>query len=92
MTTNRSPLRVLKAQAEKIAATIKAADRGDPVPATFAEKLAEARERETVRVGIVMDDKVVKIDIAWATIRSTSKAGLTEYILGLMRETRRAVH
>lgn len=91
MTTKRSPLRVLEAQAEKIAATIKAAERGEPVPATFAEKLVEAREKETVSVGIVMDDKVVKLDLPWATIRSTSKSGLAEYILGLMRETRRVV-
>lgn len=91
MTTKSSPLRVLRAQAKKIAAAIKAAERGEPVPATFAQKLAEARDKETVSVGIIMDDKVVKLDLSWATIRSTSEAGLAEYVLGLMRETRRIV-
>lgn len=86
MTTKRSPLRQLKAQADKIAATLKAGERRE-----VAFK-GDARERDKTKVGIVMDDKVITIEIAWRTIRETSETGLAEYILRLMREQRDAVH
>ena len=92
MTTKNSPLRALKAQADKIAAMICAAERGEAIDARFAEKLAAARDKEAFRVGIVMDDKVITIDLPWSVIRSSGRVGLAEYILGLMRETRRVVN
>lgn len=88
MTTKNSPLRVLKAQADKIAATIKAAERGEKIDVRFAEKIDAARNTPSFKVGIVMDDKIITIDMPWATIRSTSEVGLSEYILKQMRETR----
>lgn len=82
MTTKHSPLRRLKAQADEIAATLKAGERG---AIAFKD---DARRKETTRVGIVMDDKVITLEIAWSTIRETSEAGLSEYVLKLMREQR----
>jgi len=88
MTTRSSPLRVLKAQADKVAATLKAFERGEPVEARFAAQIQAARSRERFKLGIVMDDKVITIDLPWATINSTGEVGLSEYILKLMREQR----
>jgi hypothetical protein len=92
MTTKHSPLRVLKGQADKIAETLKRAERGEIVEARFAQKIEAARSNETFKVGIVMDDKVITIEMPWATIRSTSEVGLAEYILDQMREARNVVN
>lgn len=92
MTTKHSPLSALKAQADKIAATLKAAERGDKIDARFAEKIAEARTKASFKTGIVMDDKVIIVEMPWTTIRETTEAGLAEYILGQMREARDAVN
>lgn len=92
MTTKHSPFRLLRLQADKIAATLKAAERGDKIDARFAEKIAEARTRDSFKCGVVMDDKVLILELPWATVRSTSEAGLSEYIVRQMRESRDAVH
>lgn len=92
MTTKHSPLRVLKAQADKIAATIKAAERGEKIDVRFAEKINAARHKDGFKIGIIMDDKTIILEILWATIRSTSEVGLAEYILKQMRETRETQH
>jgi len=92
MTTAHSPLRILKAQADKIAATLKAAERGEKIDVRFAEKLEAARGKESFKVGIVMDDKIITITMPWAAIQSTNEAGLSEYIINQMREARDAVH
>jgi hypothetical protein len=86
MTTARSPLRVLKAQSDAIAKTIKASERGEPIAPAFAAKLAEAMGRDEFVVGVVMDDKFLKITLPWVTIRNSSESGLSEYILKHMRE------
>lgn len=91
MTTSQSPLSVLKAQADAIAKTIKSAERGEKVDVRFAEKIEAARDKESFKVGIVMDDKVITIEMPWATIRKTSEVGLAEYILRQMREARDTV-
>ena len=92
MTTKHSPLSALKARADKIAATIKAAGRGEKIDVRFAEKIEAARGKESFKVGIVMDDKIITIEMPWATIRATSEAGLSEYIVRQMREARDAVN
>ncbi len=92
MTTKHSPLRVLKAQADQIAAALKAAERGEKIDVRLAEKIAAARANESFKVGIVMDDKIITIEMPWATIRSTSEVGIAEYILKQMREERDAVN
>ena len=88
MTTKNSPLRELKAQADKIAATLAAAERGEVIDPHFAARLHEARLKDVVTVGIVMDDKVIKIDLPWTLIKSTGEVGMSEYILRQMRESR----
>ena len=44
------------------------------------------------KIGIVMNDKVVTIEMPWATIRITSEAGLSEYVVRQMRESRNAAN
>jgi hypothetical protein len=88
MTTAQSPLRVLKAQADHIAKTIKAAERGEPIAPEFAAKLAEARARDSFVAGVLMDDKILKITLPWVTIRESSEVALAEFILKHMREAR----
>lgn len=86
MTTKHSPLNQLRKQADTIAAKLKAAERGE-----IAFK-GDARQKDVTKVGIVMDDKIITLEIAWDTIRGTSEVGLSEYVLRLMREQRDVVH
>lgn len=88
MTTKDSPLRVLKAQADKIARTLVDAERGVFHDNHFAQKWREARSRDVIKMGILMDDKVITLDIPWTTIQSTGEVGMSEYILRQMRELR----
>ena len=86
MTTKNSSVSALKVQARKIAALLKAAERGDKIDARYAEKIAAARAKGAFKVGIAMDDKIITVELPWATIQETSEAALVEYIVGLMRE------
>jgi hypothetical protein len=88
MTTKHSSLSQLKAQADYIAQMLKAFERGEKIDVKFAEKIEAARGKETFKIGIVMDDKVITLDIPWSTLRGTSETGLALYILNQMRETR----
>lgn len=92
MTTKHSPLSALKAQAEKIAAVLKAAERGEKIDIRFAEKIEAARAKECFKIGIVMDDKVITIEMPWATIRDTSERGISEYIVRQMKEARDVIN
>lgn len=92
MTTKHSPLRALKAQSDKIAAVMKAASRGEVVDPRFADKIREALKTDVFKTGIVMDDKVITIEMPLAMIRETSEAGLSEYLLKHMRETRDTIN
>lgn len=88
MTTTRSLFGTLKVQADKIAAALKAAERNEKIN----EKIVAARDKEIFKIGIMMDDKVITIEMPWATIRGTSEAGLAEYILKQMRGSPDIVH
>lgn len=92
MTTRYSSLRELTAQADKIAAVLKAAERGEKIDVLFAEKIEAARKQAEFKVGIVMDDRLVKIEISWATIGSMTETGLAKWILDLMRGARGTAH
>lgn len=92
MTTASSPLHALKAQADKIAAMLKKAERGEMPAVAHSGKIAAARARDSTTFGVVMDDKVLKITMTWATIRETSAAGISEFIVKQMRESRDAVN
>lgn len=91
MTTKHSPISALKAQADKIAAMLKAAERGEKIDVRFAEKVAATRAKENFNIGIVMDDKIITIDMPWFTIRNSSEAELSEYLVRQMREARDTV-
>lgn len=91
MTTAHSPLRVLKAQADHIAKLVKAISRGENPTEDRGGKLAAARNRDSVKFGVVMDDKVLTIDMTWVTIRETSEVGISEFILKQMRDARDTV-
>ena len=87
MTTKDSSIGELKVQADMIASMLKAAERGSKFNGPFGEKVEEARrDKDSLQIGIVMDDKLITVDIPWATIRDTGEAGLSEYILKQMRE------
>lgn len=85
MTTSRSPLKRLRRDATHIAALLKSVERGEPNAADVGGKIAEARKHESVIFGVAMDDKFLKIEMTWATIRDTSEAGITEFIVKKMR-------
>lgn len=91
MTTAQSPLHKLKAQADRIAAHLKAVERGDPVPDPTG-KIAASRAGDSTTFAIAMDDKILTITMAWSTIRETSEAGIAEYILKHMRGAGDAVN
>ena len=71
---------------------LKAVDRGEKVDVRFAEKIEAARGKESIKFGVVMDDKIVTIDMPWTTLRATSEVGLAEYILKQMRGARHVVN
>lgn len=92
MTTKDSPLAALAAQAVKIARTLKAAESGSKVDRFSAEKVAAARVKPNVKFGVVMDDKTIVIDMPWAKVRDTDEAGLAQYIVDKMQESKDAKH
>lgn len=86
MTTKNSPVARLRAQAQKIAKTLKDAERGKSGASDPGGKLAASLAKGEVTVGVVMDDKVIQITMPWATVRQTDEAALVEFILVQMRE------
>lgn len=88
MTTLLSPLRALKAQADRIARNLKEIESGKRIAPDPAGKLAEARKHDEMIFGIVMDDKIVKITIPWKTIREFGEVALSEFVLKQMKGTR----
>ncbi len=88
MTTKHSPLRVLKAQADTIAAALKAAERGEKIASDPAGKIAASIAKGIVKFAVAMDDKIISIEMPWSTIRETSEVGIAEFILKHMREQR----
>ena len=82
---------ILFLQADNIAKTLKAAERGEKIDFRFAEKVKAARKTDSFTAGIVMDDKIIKITLPWTLIRETSESGLAEWILKQMRGHRDTV-
>lgn len=85
MTTSQSPIELLKAQADAIAKSLKAASRGEKVANDPAGKIAASLTRGYFKAGIVMDDKIITLDIPWSTIRETDEATLSAWIVEHMR-------
>ena len=72
MTTSLSPIVDLQRQARIIAGTLK-------------QRAELDQAKPTVAFGIAMDDKVFRIEMAWAKIRETEEAALAEFVLKHMR-------
>ena len=83
MSTSNSPVAKLREEAKRIAENLKAAESGKI--ADIGGKLAAARKAGSMKVGIVMDDKVITLDLPMATIRDTGEVALTEMIFKFMR-------
>ncbi|MCK1577834.1 hypothetical protein [Bradyrhizobium sp. 174] len=92
MTTSQSPLRVLKAQASNIAHLLKVVERGDNVTEDAGGKIAASLAKGVAKVAIAMDEKVIILDIAWSTVKTSSEVALAEYVLKLMRGSRETSH
>jgi hypothetical protein len=86
MTTARSPLRVLKAQADRIAKMLKAIERGEDGRADVGGKIAAARAKASVSFAVAMDDKVVKVELSWTAIHTASESQIAKFILEQMTE------
>lgn len=71
MTTADSPIAALKAQADKIAAALKNCQ--DLVHPNAMTKF-----------GIVMDDKLITVEMSWMTIRTLTQIEISDFILGHM--------
>ena len=91
MTNSHSPLRILKAQADKIAQKIKAAERGELSADDPYGKIAAALDKPSVKFGVVMDDKVITLEMDWNTIKGSGEVALSEMILRHMRGARETV-
>jgi hypothetical protein len=83
MTTSRSPHHRLKAQADGIARSMKAAQRGEVSDPRLLEAL---RSKPTLKTGVVMDDKIIRIELSWDMIRDIGETELSEMILEQMQK------
>jgi hypothetical protein len=86
MSTALSPLRVLKRQADRIAATLKQIERGEVSDA----KIEAARAKSFIKFGVAMDDKFISVEMPWDTIRENSEGSLSDDVLKRMLEKRGA--
>lgn len=87
MTTSRSPLRAIKQQADRVARVLKAADRGE-YAGVDGEKMRASEARGFVRFALVMDDKTLVVEMAWAAIREASESAISAYLVKCMKEQR----
>ena len=92
MTTSRSPLRKLQAQADRMAQVLKATARGQIVEVVGQVPFVRREDQPVVKFMIAMDDKVFTIEMAWALIDTTSEASLSAFIMKQMRGEREKVH
>lgn len=86
MTTKNSPPSQLRAQAHKIADSLKRAARGEKVANDPAGKIEASKARGFIDFAIAMDDKILKIQIPWTTINELAFPLLCDFIYDQMRE------
>jgi len=86
MTTSRSPISVLRAQARKIAAALKASARGEKIAHDPVGKIEGSKTKGSVKFAIAMDDGNRIIEMKWDTIRLCSEEALAEFIVQKMRK------
>lgn len=92
MTTAESPMWKLRQQARTCARALKKAERGEGFVIDPAGKMDAARRKPDVTFAVVMDDKTLRITMAWRVIRETTEDGLAEFILNCMRDSRATTH
>ena len=85
MTTSASPLHLLKSQADNIARIVKAIERGEQPIEDRGGKIAASRETGRTKFAVVMDDKIITVEISWAKIAASSEAEISAMILREMR-------
>lgn len=71
---------------------LKAIDRGERVADDPGGRISASRAKGVVKFAVLMDDKSLVIEMSWATISATSEAGLSEWILKEMRDSRETSH
>jgi hypothetical protein len=82
MSTSKSPLSKLKKEASAIAVKLKAMERGEE------PEMVAAREKPFVKFGLVMDDKVLMIELPWSMIELHGEVSLAEFLVKHMRGQR----
>lgn len=85
MITSQSPRSAIKAQSDMIAKLLKAVERGERPIEDIGGKIAASLASGKVKAGIVMDDKLVTLEMPWIMIKATSEVGLSEMIGRYMR-------
>lgn len=74
---------VLRIQAEEIASILKKTENG--------EVFSESRKHPSITFAVVLNDKILKIEMTWKIIRETSQTGIAEFILNHMNESQETV-
>lgn len=88
MTTKHSPISKIKEQADVIARSLKGFERGEVIDVRFADQLKAARDKPALKFGIMMDDKLISIEIPWTLIADSTELALSEFIVKKMKEIR----
>lgn len=92
MTTAKSPPQQIRAQAHKIAETLKRAAAGERIANDPLGKIEASKARGYVDFAIVMDDKIVKIQVPWGTIEALELPLLCDFIFDQMSEAKHAAN
>lgn len=91
MTTSRSPIEDLRRQAETTAKILKLASTGARMPNDRGGRIAAAQASDRITFAVVMDDKVLQVEMLWSVIRASDEAAIAELILDAMRGEHRTV-
>lgn len=65
---------------------LKAVERGEHPVEDTSGKIAASLKTGRTKIGIVMDDRIVTMEMDWATIKATSELALSEFILKSMMD------
>lgn len=92
MSTGNSPLSKLKREADEIAKSLKMVERGEFLPSDPLGRIAASKKTGVFRLGMVMDDKTIFVDITWKQIKETSEVALATWILKQTKNVRDTHH
>lgn len=88
MTTKNSPAAYIKVQADTMAKMLKQIAAGKLPKGWDKSKVAAALLKDSIVVGIVMDDNVLKLTIPWTIIRTYTEEAISEWIAQQMKDER----